>query len=163
MGIGHEIRRKVAAIELHTFDPFDLGAQRLAFVDRDDAVFADFFHCVCEQATDFAVVIRGDGTHVRHVGLIFDLDRHALQLGGDIGDGRFDALLHENRVDAGDHSLQAFVENRFSHHRGSRRTVTSDIARLAGNFPDHAGANVFVGVFEVNFLGHGDTVLGDGG
>ena len=33
---------------------------------------------------------------------------------------------------------------------------------LRGDFADHPGAHVLVDVFEVDFLGHGHAVLGDG-
>ena len=34
---------------------------------------------------------------------------------------------------------------------------------LGGDFLDHLGAHVFVGIFQFDFLGDGDAVLGDGG
>ena len=81
---------------------------------------------------------------------------------GDVGDGLLDALLHLHRVDAGDDGLEAFVEDGFGQHGGGGGAVAGDVARLAGDFADHAGAHVFVDVFEFDFLGDGDAVLGDG-
>ena len=57
---------------------------------------------------------------------------------------------------------QTFVENRFGQHGGGGRAVTRHVAGLAGHFADHAGAHVLVDVFQVDFLGHRDAVLGDG-
>ncbi len=51
--IGDEVRREVAAVELHAFDPLDFGAEALAFVDGDDAVLADLFHGLGEHACRF--------------------------------------------------------------------------------------------------------------
>ena len=55
--IGDEVRREVAAVELHAFDPLDLGAEALAFFDGDDAVLADLFHGLGEHLADFAVAV----------------------------------------------------------------------------------------------------------
>ncbi len=55
--IGNEIRRDVAAVELHAFDDFKLGRERLCFFDRDDAFLADFLHCVGDHCADIGVAI----------------------------------------------------------------------------------------------------------
>ena len=70
-------------------------------------------------------------------------------------------MLH--RVDAGDDGLEAFVEDGFGEDGGGGGAVAGDVAGLAGDFADHAGAHVFIDVFQVDFLGDGDAVLGDGG
>ena len=57
--IGDEVRRQITAVELHAFDPFGFGLQALAFVDRDDAVFADALHGIGQNAADFGVVVGG--------------------------------------------------------------------------------------------------------
>jgi len=54
--IGNEVRADVAAVELHAFGVFDLEAQALAFLDGDDAVFADLVHGLGQDAADFGVV-----------------------------------------------------------------------------------------------------------
>ncbi len=76
-------------------------------------------------------------------------------------DGLLDAVLHLHRIDAGDDGLEAFVEDRFGQHGGGGGAVAGHVARLAGDFADHAGAHVLVDVFQVDFLGDGDAVLGD--
>ena len=86
-----------------------------------------------------------------------------LELGGDVVDGLLHALLHLQRVDAGGDALEAFVEDGFGEHGGGGGAVAGDVGSLRGDFLDHLGAHVFVGVFELDFLGDGDAVLGDGG
>ena len=39
--VGDEVRRQIAAIELHALDELVVGLQGLAFLDGDDAVLAD--------------------------------------------------------------------------------------------------------------------------
>ena len=74
-----------------------------------------------------------------------------------------DAALQADRVGAGGHVLQAFAVDRLGQHGGGGGAVAGDVAGLAGDFADHLGAHVFVGVFELDFLGDGHAVLGDGG
>ena len=59
--------------------------------------------------------------------------------------------------------LQAFGEDGLGVDGGGGGAVAGDGGGLAGDFLDHLGAHVFVGVFELDFLGDGDAVLGDGG
>ena len=80
VGVGDEVGREVAAVELHAFDPFGLGLEALAFIDGDDAVLADLFHRVGEELADFAVVVGGDRGDVGHLALFLDLDRHLREL-----------------------------------------------------------------------------------
>src|SRR3546814_13415390 len=42
LGVGDEVRREVAAVELHALDDVELGLQALRLLDRDDALVADF-------------------------------------------------------------------------------------------------------------------------
>src|SRR4029079_10487413 len=155
-------RREVTAVKLHAFDPFDLGAEALAFVDGDDAVFADLFHGLGEHLADFVVAVRGDGADLGHLFGALDFDGHLLELGRDVFDGFLDAFLHVDRIDARGHGLEAFVEDGFGEDGGGGGAVAGDVARFAGDFLHHLGAHVFVGVFELYILGNGDAVFGDG-
>ena len=85
-----------------------------------------------------------------------------LSFGRDVFDGLLDAFLHVDGVDARDDGLEAFVEDGFGEDGGGGGAVAGDVAGLAGDFLHHLGAHVFVGVFELNFLGDGDAVFGDG-
>src|SRR5690606_6501748 len=144
------------------FDPLDLGLQALPFVDSDDAVLADFLHRVGQLFADLAVVIGGDRSDVGHVALILDLDRHLLQLVVNVGDRLLDPLLHLHGVHALDVVAQPFVEDGFGDAGGGGVAVAGDVASLAVDFAYHAGAHVLIGVFQLDFLGNGDAVLGDG-
>ena len=162
--VGDEVGGEVAAVELHAFDPLDLGGQALAFIDGDDAVLADLFHGVGQQAADFDVVVGGDAAHLGDLFLlVLDRDRHALELVGDVGDGPLDARLELDGIDAGDDGPEALVEDGLGQDGGGRGAVAGHVAGLAGHFADHPSAHVLIDVFEVDFLGHGDAVLGDGG
>ena len=57
---GDEVRREVAAIELHAFDDFDGRLAAAAFFDRDHAVLADLHERVGQHVADRRVVVAGD-------------------------------------------------------------------------------------------------------
>ena len=78
-------------------------------------------------------------------------------------DGLLDAALELHRVGAGDDVLRAFAEDRLREHGRRRGAVTSDVRGLARDFAHHLRAHVLERVLEVDFLGDGDAVLGDGG
>ena len=65
LGIGHEIRREVAAIELHALDDLERRLERLALFDGDDAVLADLLHRVGDDPPDRLVVVRRDRADLR--------------------------------------------------------------------------------------------------
>ena len=69
LGIGDEVRREIAAVELHAFDDFELRLERLRLFDGDDAVFADLLHGLGNDLADGLIVVGGDGAdlgdHVR--------------------------------------------------------------------------------------------------
>ena len=133
----------------------------LAFVDGDNAILANAFHGVCEQVADGSIIVRSDTRYVCHFRLVFDLDRHFAKLFSNVGHCRFDTALHLNWVDARYNSLEALVENGFSHYGCRRRTVTSHVTRLGGYFANHSRTHVFVHVFQVDFLGNRNSVFRD--
>ena len=77
-------------------------------------------------------------------------------------DGLVDAALERRRVGAGGDVLQAFLVDRLGENGRGGGAVAGDVAGLAGDFADELRAHVFVGIFELDFLGDGDAVLGDG-
>ena len=60
-GVGDEVGRDVAAVELHALGVFDLELEALALLDGDDAVAADLVHRLGEQPADLGIVGRDGG------------------------------------------------------------------------------------------------------
>src|SRR3954471_12331064 len=161
LGIGDEVRRQVAAIELHAFDHFQRGLERARFLDRDHAVLADLVHRVGDDLADRLVVVGRDGADLRdHVAA--DRLGHALDLGGEGLDGLLDAALDVHRVRAGDDVLRALAVDRLGQHGGGGGAVARRVRRLAGDFTHHLGAHVLERILQVDFLRHRHAVLGDG-
>jgi hypothetical protein len=44
LGVGDEVRRQIAAVELHAFDDVQLELETLGLLDGDDAFLADLLH-----------------------------------------------------------------------------------------------------------------------
>src|SRR5213079_1199443 len=118
-GIGDEVRREVAAVELHAVYRLQRGLEALGFLDRDHAVLTDLVHRVGDLVADFSVAVgrnRGDLLDVlpargRH--------RNLLQLGDDGLDGALDAALQCHRIRAGRNGLEALTVDRLREY--SRR------------------------------------------
>ena len=68
--VRHEVRREVAAIELHAFDDVERRFERAGFFNGDDAVLADLLHRFGDDLADRLVVVGRDGADLRdHVAL----------------------------------------------------------------------------------------------
>ena len=78
-------------------------------------------------------------------------------------DGLLDAALQLHRVGAGGDVLRALAEDRLREHGRRRRAVTGHVRRLARDLAHHLRAHVLERVLQVDFLGDGHAVLGDGG
>jgi hypothetical protein len=85
------------------------------------------------------------------------------QLGGDRLGGLLDAALEGHRVGAGRDVAQALAHHGLGQDGGRRRAVTGDVVGLLGDLLDQLGADLLVGVVELDLLGDGHTVVGDRG
>ena len=161
VGIGDEVRRQVAAVELHAFDDFQLGFQRLGLLDGDDAVIADLLHRIGDHLTDLGVAIGRNGADLGH--FLGVLDR--LGLVGNVLDdfthGHVDAALEVHGVHARGHGLGAFLDDRLRQNGRGRGTVAGNVVGLGGDFAHHLRAHVLELVLQFDFLGDRHTVLGD--
>ena len=83
LGVGDEVGRDVAAVELHALDDFELGLEALGLLDRDDALVADLLHRLGDDLADFGVAIGGDGADLGDLVVRGDLLGLRLELGDD--------------------------------------------------------------------------------
>jgi hypothetical protein len=60
-------------------------------------------------------------------------------------------------------STQALAHHRPGEHRGGRRAVTGDVVGLLGDLLDELGADLLVGVLELDLLGDRHAVVRDRG
>ena len=124
VGVGDEVGRDVAAVELHALDHFELGLQRLRLFDRDHALVADLLHRVGQEAADFGIAVGRNGADLGDLLVGGDLLGVLLQVLDDGLDRKVDAALEIHRVHAGGNRLGAFPHDRVRENRGGRRAVT---------------------------------------
>ncbi len=74
---------------------------------------------------------------------------------------QIDAALEIHRIHAGRNSFCTLTHNGLSEDGRRRRAVTGNVVRLGRHFLHHLGAHVLELIFQLNFLGDGDTVLRD--
>ncbi len=163
VGVGDEVGRDVAAVELHAFDDLEFGLERLGFFNRDDALVADLLHGVGEELADLRVAVGRDGPDLGD----FLVRGHLLGVLDEVGDhgvhSQVDTALQIHRVHAGCNRLGAFAHNGCGQHGRGGGAVASSVSRLGGHFAHHLGAHVLELVFKLDFLGDGDAVLGHAG
>src|SRR5438105_3422807 len=163
LGIVDEVRREIAAVELHALDEVELVLQRLAVLDGDHAFLADLVHRIGDDLADVGVGVGGNRADLGN------LLRGGAGLGNllqllDHGDyGLVDAALEVHRVHAGGDELHALAHDRLSENRGRRGAVTGHVGGLGGDFLHHLRTHVLELVLQLDLLGDRDAVLGDGG
>ncbi len=160
--VGHEMGRKIPAVELHTFDEFDIRLEALARFDGDDAVAADALEGLGHDLANFAVVVGGDAGDVDDVVGLADVDGLGQRL--ELGDGGLGAFFHAtlegHGVGSGGQVLVRLAEHRLGEHGGGSGSVAGDFGGLAGGLLDELGAEVLALVAQLDLLGDGDAVLG---
>ena len=162
LGVGDEVGRNVALVELHALDELERGFGGLAFLDGDDAVLADLLEGVGHQLADGRVVVGADAGDLLHLFLLGQPLGHAFQVLDDGFDGLVDAALDGHRIGAGGDVAQAFlIDGQGQDGRGGG-AVAGHVAGLLGDGVDQLGAHVLERVGQVDFLADGDAVLGDG-
>ena len=159
--IRNHIRGNIAAVELHPFNGFKGGFHGLGFFNGDDAIVADFFHSISNQATDFRVTSR-NGSNLCFFFLGADRLGIFLELLDEAVRCFLDASLEDHGVSTGNHVLHAFMNDGLS-KKGSRRgPVTSNIVGLGCHFTNKSSPHVFKRIFQFNVLSNGYTIIGDG-
>ena len=161
LGVGDEIGREIAAIELHALDDVELGLEALGLFNRDDAFVADLLHRLGDHLADRLVAIGGDRADLGDLLGGRDLLGALVDVLDDRGHGDVDPALQVHRVHAGGDELQALLHDRGGEHRRGRRAVAGEIVGLRGDLAHHLRAHVLELVGKLDLLGDGDAVLGD--
>ena len=162
LGVGDEVRRQVALVELHALGELELHAEGVRLLDGDHAVLADLVDGVGDDLADGRVGGR-DGGDLGDLGLVVDLLGLALDGLDGGGDGLLDAPLEAHRAGAGGHVAQALADERLGQHGGGGGAVTGDVVGLGGDLLHELGAHVLERVVELDLAGDGHAVVGDGG
>src|SRR5581483_9563514 len=162
LGVVDEVRREIAAVELHALDELELVLERLAILDGDHAFLADLVHRIGDDLADAWIGIRRDGADLR------DLLGARAGLGDllqlvDHGNHRLvDAALQVHRVHPRSHVLHALAHDGLRQNRRGGGAVAGDVGGLRRHFLHHLRAHVLELVLELDLFRDRDAVLGYG-
>ncbi|MCY1296945.1 hypothetical protein D9M70_463620 [compost metagenome] len=98
---------------------------------------------------------------MRDLRVVGDLAGVGLQLLHDRVNREIDAALEIHGIHAGSNRLSPFLDDRLRQHGGRGRSVTGEIVGSGGDFAQHLRAHILELVFQFDFLGDRDAVLGD--
>src|SRR6476659_647315 len=162
LGVGDEVGREVALVELHALGELELGRRRRGLLDGDDAVLADLVERLADEATEGGVLgrERGDGGDLV---LAVDLAGVLEEAVVDCGDSLVHAALERGRSGTGGDVAQALLDHGLGEHGRGRRAVTGDVVGLGRDLLGELGAEVLVGVLELDLAGDGHAVVRDRG
>ena len=160
VGIGDEVGRQVAAVELHALDDLELAVEALGLLDRDHALVADLLHGLGDHVADGLLAVGSHGADLGDLGRVLDLLGPLLDLLDHLGHGLLDAALEVHGVHAGRDRLHAFAQDRVRQNRGRGGAVTGHVVGLLGDLAHHLRAHVLELVLELDLLGDGHAVLG---
>ena len=136
LGIGDEVRRQVAAVELHALDHFERGLEALRLLDRDHAFLADLLHRLGDDLADGACrrwrrwCRPGRSRRWSLVGFDSFFSSATIAL-----DGLVDAALEAHRVVPGGDHLGALGVDGPRQHGGGGGAVAGDVGGLATRPP----------------------------
>src|SRR5690349_15697271 len=128
LGVGNEVRRQIAAVELHAFDHVELELEALGFFDGDHAFLADLLHRLGDLLADFAVAVGGNDSDLGDLVGARHVLRALLEILDDLSDGKINAALQVHRVHAGGDRLHALADDRLGEHGGGGGAVARDVA-----------------------------------
>ncbi len=164
LGVGHEVGRDVAAVELHAFNHFYGGFGALGFVDGDDAFALYFLHGFGDESADGVVVVCRYACHVLN---LLEVVAYFLRLCADAfyhgGYGLVDAALEVHGVGTCGDVLETYADDGLCEHGSGGCAVACVVAGLGCHFLDELGAHVLKSVLEFNLAGNCHAVLGDVG
>ena len=160
IGIGHEVGRDVAPVELHALGVLGLEAQRLALLDGDDAVLADLVHHLGDDVADLGIC-GADRGHGRDLLAAVHRTRVLLELLDEALDALVRAALDDHRVGAGGHVLETLGDHRLAEHDRGGGAVAGDVVGLGRDFLEQLRAHVLERIFELDVARDRHAVIGD--
>ncbi len=156
-----EVRRQVAAVKLHPFNNSQFVFQTGAFFNGNYTFFANLFHRVGDDVTNGAVRVGRNGTYLGNglgvgtwLGLLFELLNNGTR-------STINATLQIHRVHAGGNRLQTFIDDSLSQNGSSGCAISGFVVGLGGNILDQLGAHILETVFQFDFFGNRNAILGD--
>ena len=150
----------VAAVELHTLDHLDIGAEALPFLNLDYAIATDLVHGIGNEVADLLILGRNAG-YLGHAvaaldgrGQLVDALNHQLRR-------LLDAFLDDHRVGPGGDHVHPLHDHRVGQHHAGGGAVAGDVVGLGGDLLEQLRAHVFEAVLELDVASDRDSIVGD--
>ena len=159
--VGDEVRRKIAAIKLHTLNNIKSGIHGFCFFNGDNTFFPNFIHCLGNDIADGLVIVGRDSTNLGNLFLLFGRFGNIGKLCNNSCNGFVDTAFNFHWIVAGSNKLGSFCINCLGKQGCGGGSVTSNITGFGGNLFNHLGAHVFKFAFQLDFFGNSYTVLGN--
>ena len=164
LGVGYEVGREVATVELHALYHTDGGVSALCLLNGDNAIFAHLLHSICQELANLGVVVGADGSNLLNLLIVVAHNlSHVLDFCNNGSNGLVDTALQVHGVGTSCHVLQTFANDSLSQYGSSGCTITSIIASLGSHALHQLCTSILEGVCQLNLLCHSNTVLGDVG
>ena len=158
--VGSKIRRDIALVKLHTLNGININTKGLRLLNGNDTVFADNVHSVGNLSTDRRITGR-NGTNGSNLLLGGNVLSALLHLVNNGINGLIDTTTDGNRVSACRNVTKTLVDNNLCKQSCGGCTVADGIVGLCCNFLHQLSAHVLHGIRKLNFLGDGNTIVGN--
>ncbi len=161
LGVGHEVRREISLIELHPLDHVQSCLDAFRLLHRDGPILTDLVHGLSDDITDFTVPVGRHGGDLGDLVAVGNLLRNFGQTTHDSLRSLHDPPLQADGISSGSHVAQTFLVDGLGKHGCGSGSVSGHIGGLTRDLTDELGSHVFVRIFEIDLLGHRNTVFGD--
>ena len=160
--VGYEVGRDVTVVELDAVDVAQTESELRPLFDGDHAAGTDSGQRCGDHVADIAVVVSRQGGDVTQVGFACRLAGTLPQDIDDCGCCPFDSAFQLDGVGTGIDRLEAFTHHGLRENRRGGGPVAGDAVGFGGDFLDELRAHVGEGISQLDLLGDGDAIVGDG-
>jgi hypothetical protein len=161
LGVGDEVGRDEATVELHALGNLKLVLDSLALLHGDHTLLANTLHCLGKELANELVAVGGNGGDLANLVAGGDVALVGLEVLDNGLNGSLSTSAEVHGVAASGDVLDGLGEDGAGEDGSGGGTVTSDLVGLAGNILEETSAEVLELVLEGDGAGDGHTVLGD--
>ncbi len=162
LGVGDEVCRDVATVELHTLNHIYVSLGTLCLLDGDYTLVIYLCHSLGNELTNLLIVVCRDCRHllnlieVRAYNLALLLQRLHNLLNRSV-----DTALQVHGVCTGSHILDAHRDKRLRKNRSRSCAITGIVVGLRRHLTHHLRTHVGERILQLHLLGYRNTILGN--
>ena len=160
IGIGNHVCGSIAPVETHTVNGGEFGFHGLAFLNGNNAVFADLFHCFGNKLAD-GFVTCGNRSYLSDRVFGFYRFTYRFELFDGNVDGFCDTFFQNDGICAGGKVFKPFAYHCLSENDCGCCSVARNVVRFGGNLFNELCAHVFERIFKFDFFCYRNAVVSD--